>query len=65
MIKLSWFHLSVIGSFVLFCGVMAYAVWVVAHRPTSGSMGIDAAKIQVLRVQANEEMRVISSRTDP
>lgn len=50
--QFKWFQISVIASFVIFCGVMLFVVVVVVQRKSSGSMGIDASRIQQMRHDA-------------
>lgn len=61
--KIRWFPLSVVASFILFLSCMAYVVIVTAQRQYNGSMGIDAAKIQKMRVEANEKERALYPNT--
>lgn len=55
MTRLNWFPVSVAISFAAFMAIMIYVVVVAAQRKANGSMGIDAAKIQQMRVEANQK----------
>lgn len=57
MQKIRWFQLSVIASFIAFCGIMLYVVIVVSQRNATGSLGIDASKLQQMRIEANRSHR--------